>query len=220
MLVLATVVGVPNQFRDLAHQQMLDAALDAAADEVISRGWNGLRIRAIAEAIGVSRQTLYSAFTGKHGIAEALVARHRDRFLVGVEQAIGAHRELRAQWAAAARFTLVTAAEDPLLTAALTAESSEEFLPLITSGAAPIVVTARELLVALFQGLHPELAREDLETVAETVTRLALSHIVLPLHPPEQAAEQIAELATRFLRCGAPVTDKGADRPPSPHGPS
>lgn len=190
---------MPNQFRDTAHQRMLDAALDAAADEVISRGWSGLRMRAIAEQIGVSRQTLYTAFSDKHGVARALVMRHNDRFLAGVGQAIGAHRELRAQLAAAVRFTLDTAADDPLFKAVLAAESSEEFLPLITSGGAPIIVAARERLSATFLALHPDLQRGELEVAAETVTRLTLSHILLPLHPTECVAEQIAELASRFL---------------------
>lgn len=177
---------------------MLEAALDAAAGEVISRGWNGLRMRAIAEEIGVSRQTLYTAFSDRHGIARALVLRHAERFLAGVEQAIGVHRGLRAQWAAAVRFTLDSAAEDPLLKSVLMA-GSEEFLPLVTSGSAPIIDTARARLSAAFLASHPELDPVDLDTVAETVTRLALSHMVLPLHPVEQVAEQVADLATRFL---------------------
>lgn len=177
---------------------MRDAALDAAAGEVVSRGWNGLRMRAIAEEIGVSRQTLYTAFTDRQGIARALVLRHADRFLTGVEEAIGAHRDLRAQWAAAVRFTLDSAAEDPLLKSVLMA-GGEEFLPLITSGSAPIIAAARARLSATFLASHPGLDPVDLDTVAETVTRLALSHMVMPLHPVDQVADQIADLATRFL---------------------
>jgi AcrR family transcriptional regulator len=190
---------VTNRFRDAAHQQMLDAALDAAATKVINRGWQGLRMRAIAEEIGVSRQTLYNAFSDKHGIARALVQRHADRFLAGVEQAIGAHSGLHAQWAAAVLFTLDAAAEDPLLKTVLAAEGSEEFLPLVTTGGAPIIVAARARLGAAFLATHPELDPAELDIVAETVTRLALSHIVLPLHPAESVAEQVADLATCVL---------------------
>jgi AcrR family transcriptional regulator len=190
---------VSNRFRDAAHQQMLEAALDAAADEVISRGWSGLRMRAIAEQIGVSRQTLYTAFSDKHGIARALVAQRVDRFLAGVQRSVGEHHGLRAQWAAAVRFTLDTAAEDPLLKAVLTADGTEEFLPLVTSGGAPIVDAARARLSAMFLAAHPDLDEVELDTVAETVTRLALSHVVLPTRPSEQVAEQVAEFATRFL---------------------
>ncbi|HZZ47123.1 MAG TPA: TetR family transcriptional regulator [Pseudonocardia sp.] len=191
---------MPNQFRDDAHQRMLDAALDAATDEVITRGWTGLRMRAIAEQIGISRQTLYNAFSDKHGIAQALVDRHNARFLAGVEHAVRGEPELRARWAAAVRYTLRTAAEDPLFKAILDAESSEEFLPLITSGGEPVVVGARERLTAIFGELHPDLDRVDLEAIAEMVTRLTLSHIVLPLHPIDTVAGQLGDLAVRYLR--------------------
>ncbi len=196
------MLSVPNQFRDTAHERMLEAALDAATDEVISRGWNGLRMSAIAERIGVSRQTLYNTFSGKHGIAQALVMRHNNRFLAGIDREISAHHEMRAQWVAAVRYTLDTAAARPLFKAILTADSSEAFLPLITTGAAPIVVTARQRLCETFLSLHPDLDPEDLEVAAETVTRLTLSHILLPLHPTERVAEQIADLAIRFLSAG------------------
>lgn len=200
------MVSVSNQFRDAAHERMLDAALDAAADEVISRGWNGLRMSAIAERIGVSRQTLYNTFAGKHGIAQALVMRHNNRFLAGVDREISAHREPRAQWVAAVRYTLDTAAARPLFKAILTAESSEAFLPLITTDGAPIVVTARRHLCKTFSALHPDLDPEDLEFAAETVIRLTLSHILLPLHPTERVAERIADLATRFLYARCPAS--------------
>ena len=179
---------------------MRDAALDAATDEVISRGWSGLRIRAIAEQVGISRQTLYTSFTDKHGIAQALVARHNERFLAGVGESVRGQAGLREQWAAAVRYTLRRAAEDPLFKVILDAEGSEEFLPLITSGGEPIVVDARELLADLFGELHPDLRRVDLEAIAEIITRLTLSHIVLPLHPIDVIAEQLGDLAIRFLR--------------------
>jgi AcrR family transcriptional regulator len=190
---------VVNRFRDAAHQQMLDAALDAAAAEVVQRGWRGLRMRAIAEETGVSRQTLYNAFSDKHGIARALVERLVGRYLTGVEQAVGEHRDLREQWAAAFRFTLDAAAGDPLLKAALMVDGTEEFLPLLTTGGAPIIGVARGRLSAVFLAAHPDLDPSDLDVVSETVTRLALSHIVLPLDPSETVAGQVAELAARYL---------------------
>ena len=143
--------------------------------------------------------------------------RHNDRFLAGVEQAIGAHSELRAQLAAAVRFTLDTAADDPLFKAVLAAESSAEFLPLITRGGAPIIVAARERLSAVFLALHPDLRRTELEVAAETVTRLTLSHILLPLHATECIAEQIAELASLFLSRPAAPAEYADQRNPTGH---
>jgi AcrR family transcriptional regulator len=191
---------MPNQFREAAHQRMLEAVLDAAAVEVAARGWSGLRMRAIAEEVGISRQTLYTAFTDKHGLARALVAQRVERFLAGIEEAVAGQSDLHSRWRVAVGFTLDYAAEDPLLKSVLTADGTEEFLPLVTTDGAPILDTARARLCAMFLAAHPDLDEGELDIVAETVTRLALSHMVLPTRPNEQVAAQVAELATRFLR--------------------
>ena len=176
-----------------------DAVLDAAADEVVARGWRGLRLQAVAAAAGVSRQTVYNLFRDKHGLAQALVLRLTGRFLDGVEQALASREELHAQWVAAIRYTLDTAADDPLLKSVLTADGSDEFLPLLTSEAAPVVVAARERLAAAVTAIRPGTDPGDAAVAAETATRLAISHIVLPLHPAERATEQIAGVVDRFL---------------------
>lgn len=184
---------------DGAHQPMRRAALRAAADAVVARGWPALHMQSIARQVGVSRQTLYNAFGNKHGLAQAMVIAHADVFLDGVEKAMNDVDGLHEQWAAAVRFTLDRAAEDTLLRAILRHDSSEEFLPLLTSESAPVLATARQRLVDIVVRSHPGLDPADVAVAAETVVRLALSHIVLPLHPSEQVADQVAAMATRYL---------------------
>ena len=180
---------------------MRDAVLDVAAEEVIAHGWDGLQVRAVATRAGVSRQTLYNAFGDKHGLAEALILRLLDRFLDGIDAAVGAESALRDQWEAAVLYALDVAAADPLLGAVLTGTSSDEFLPLLTSDGAPVIRRARDRMVATLGGHHPDLDPRALAATAEAVTRLTLSHIVLPLHPPETVAAQVADLAA-----GMPVS--------------
>ena len=93
------------------------------------------------------------------------------------------------------RHTLEIAAVDPLLRAVLTGTSSDEFLPLLTSDGAPVITRARDRLVATLGDDHPEIDLRVLSATAETVARLAISHIVLPLHPPEKVAAHVAALA-------------------------
>ncbi|GAA4854787.1 TetR family transcriptional regulator [Actinomycetospora corticicola] len=182
--------------RDSARQLLRDAVLDIAAEEVIAHGWDGLQVRTVATRAGVSRQTVYNAFGDKHGVAEALVHRLLDRFLAGIDAAIAARESLHDQWEAAVLHTLETAASDPLLTAVLVGTSSDEFLPLLTSDGGPVIIRARDRLVATLGGHHPDLDPRVLSPVAETVTRLTVSHVVLPLHPPQRVAAHVAELAT------------------------
>jgi AcrR family transcriptional regulator len=191
-----------DRFRDSARALMRDAVLDAAADEVIAHGWDGLQVRAVATVVGVSRQTIYNAFGDKHGLAAALIQRLLGRFLEGIDAAIAGGTTLRDQWAATVRHALETAATEPLLRAVLTGTSTDEFLPLLTSDGGPVITRARDHVAATFARHHPELEPEALTATAETVTRLTISHIVLPLHPPEEVAAHVAELATGSLMSG------------------
>lgn len=183
---------------------MREAVLDAAAAEVVAQGWKGLQMQTVATRAGVSRQTLYNTFANKHGLARALVMRLTEQFLEGVERALTSRSEVHDQWVAAIRYTLDTAADDPLLKTVLTADGSEEFLPLLTSEAEPILAVARDRLSAALIATSPGLDPDAITVATEAATRLAISHIVLPLHPTEQAAEQIAGLVDRYLGPAAP----------------
>ncbi|MGM0722891.1 MAG: TetR family transcriptional regulator [Actinomycetota bacterium] len=185
---------------DSGHEAMIRAALDAAADEVCDRGWSGLQMRAVAHRIGVSRQTLYNTFTNKDVLAQALVLRLNERYLRGVENALASGDDVRSQWFAAIYYTLEAAATDPLLKTVLTADGRGELLPLLTSGAEPIIQAARDRLAEAILRAGPGVAAKDARDAAETATRLAISHIVLPLHPTERAAALIADVVDRFVR--------------------
>ncbi len=186
---------VTTAYRDSARRLMRDAALDVAAEEVLTHGWDGLQMRAVATRIGVSRQTLYNTFGDKHGLAHALIMRLLDRFLDGIDTAVAGEDTLRARWEATVRFTLEKAVDEPLLRAVLTGTSSDEFLPLLTSDGAPVITRARDRVATTMHAHHPELDPVALGQVAESVTRLTISHIVLPLHPPHEVAAHLADLA-------------------------
>lgn len=200
---------------------MMSAALDIAADEVAVHGWNGLQVQVVAGRLGVSRQTLYNAFTNKHGLALALILRLTTRFLDGVEEAISRSDEVFEQWRAAVLYTLDTAACDPLLKSVLTADGQDEFLPLLTRDAEPIISAAQDRLAQSVLDACPDLEPEIARDVAETATRLAISHIVMPLHPHERVADLIATMVSRYV-IGAPANRAARSDPvggPAPDEP-
>ncbi|GAB3001340.1 TetR family transcriptional regulator [Amycolatopsis echigonensis] len=182
-----------------ARQLMRADALDVAEAIVLDRGYRGVNMQEVADRVGVARQTLYSEFGSKQGLASALVLRLTGQFLDGIERALAAHPEMRAAWWAAARYTFDAAADNPLLKAVLVGDGSGELLPLLTSEAAPVVREATERLVTGVCRRWPGLDHAEVGVAAEAATRLALSHLVLPLHPPDVVAEHIAELVVRFL---------------------
>jgi AcrR family transcriptional regulator len=191
---------VTNRYARSAHDQMRDAVLDAAAHEVIARGWSSLQIQAIARRAEVSRQTIYTTFGGKQGIAQALILRLTEQFVTGIESALASHVDLYEQWFAAMHYTLDRAAHEPLLLTVLTADGDDEFLPLLTSRGAPVVDTARARLGAALRDARPDLDVATTDDLAEAAVRLALSHIVLPLRSTDEAAAQIARIVETTCR--------------------
>ena len=201
-----------NPYRDEAHRRMREAALDAAAEDVLARGWRGLQMRTVATRTGVSRQTLYKAFGDKHGLSQALVLRHAHRLLEQVGDAVAGCATLRERWAAAVQTTLAAAEDDPLVKAVLLSDSSDEFLPLITTRGAPVLDLARRGLTALVLRHHPDLDTVRVEVAADAATRMTLSHLVLPQQPVETTAAEIAEIATLYLELTASTRpDPGDD---------
>lgn len=189
---------------DSGRRQTIEAALSAAAEEVAAHGWDGLQMQTVAARVGISRQTLYNAFTNKHGLAQALVLRLTEQFLAGVEDALTQADDIIGQWRAAVLYTLETAAADPLLKAVLTAEGRDELLPLLTSDAGPVINAARQRLAGAILTARPDVDSATARHAAETATRLAISHIVLPLHPNDEVATLIATIVDRFI--GSPTT--------------
>lgn len=193
-----------SRVRNSPRARTRTAALEAARDEVIAVGWDGLQMSTVAARVGVTRQTMHNIFGDKHGLAEALILGLLERFLAGIADAVADEHDLRGRWAAVVRYSLELAETEPLLTRVLAGTSSDEFLPLLTSDGAPVIRRARERLVTIFSGHHPELDPRVLSPIADTITRITISHIVLPLDPPHAVARHIGDMAA--LCCGAPMT--------------
>lgn len=179
---------------------MVTTALDVAAEEVAAHGWDGLQMQTVAARVGVSRQTLYNAFGNKHGLARALVLRLSEEFLDGIEHALVGENGVGDRWRHAVSYTLDAASADPLLKAVLTGDGSDgELLPLLTSEGEPVVVAARQRLAGAVAASRPGIDPGIAADVAETATRLVISHLVLPLHPAEHVSNLVATVVEALL---------------------
>src|ERR1700742_4050050 len=104
-----------------------DALLDAAYDVAVAGNWQNARMLDVAAAAGVSRQTLYNEFGSKDSVAQALAMRVATRFIEGTNRfldEVHPDRPVEAV-AAATEWTIREAANNPLLKAVLTDETSE-----------------------------------------------------------------------------------------------
>jgi hypothetical protein len=70
---------------------------------------------------------------------------------------------------------------------------------LLTSEAEPLVVAARDRAATFVARRRPELDAATTTAAAEIAARLTISHVVLPLHPPDDVADQIATTVVRYL---------------------
>jgi AcrR family transcriptional regulator len=173
--------------------------LDAAAELITRRGYRGVRMQDIADAAGVSRQTVYNEFGDKWGLTRALMLRDHEHYLDGVDEALSRHDDLHSAVAAAVAYSLQTAADDPFKKAVLTGAGSEDLLPLFTTQAEPMLFSARTRIIEHVIRHWPELDRDAVTDLVDAAVRLTLSHVLLPAEPAERVAQLIARIVTRYL---------------------
>lgn len=86
----------------------MESILDACAEGLLARGYEGLTTNAIAERAGVSVGTLYQYFAHREAIAASLATRAFERLLSAMRQALSACVAERMGHLAAAEHMLVT----------------------------------------------------------------------------------------------------------------
>lgn len=192
-------------------RQLPDVIIDAARRLAIARGWDAVRMGQVAAEAGVSRQTVYNEFASKPGLAEALVGREVERFVTGVHRDLFAHgADAREAAYAAVVHVLTEAAANPLLKAILTSArgGADPLLPFLTTRADVVLGAATSVIETWAVTQFPGIDAANLAFGAETLVRLVVSHIMLPLAPVEETAGRLADLASLFIDLAL------AERPP------
>ncbi|WP_337191848.1 TetR/AcrR family transcriptional regulator [Nocardioides flavescens] len=176
--------------------------VDAAVSLTVEHGWSHVTMARLAEAVGVSRQTVYNEVGGKPALAEAMVQRELERFLTLVSAAFDAHpADLVAGVRDAARAVLENAERNPLLRAVASAThgADTEFLPLLTTHAESLLVTAKAVVVDRVAAYPTTLDARRLDAAVDVVVRVVLSHVMQPSAAPGRTADDIAWIAGRVL---------------------
>ena len=189
-----------SRFRENVRSMLREQVLDAAYELIAAEGWAKLRIAAVARIAGFSRQTLYNEFGSKEAIGQALVEREAERFLLGIQKELDAHRDdLEAAAAAGVGYTLGQATDNSLIKAVLTAArgGEDDLLAYLTTRPEPVFNTATAMLDAYAADAWPEVDAESRSLAVETIVRLTVSHIVQPGGPPAESARRIARITVR-----------------------
>jgi AcrR family transcriptional regulator len=202
-----TMMGVPpakqapaKPYRVAARELLRDTLLDAARELLGDRPWAQISMAEVARAAGVSRQTLYKEFGSRDEFAQAFVIREGARFLDAVERAIELHLDdPSAAVAAGLEVFLSAAAEDPLVALLLADDGTGGMLPLITTQSRPVLVWASMRLGEAMRAGWPHANDEDVELLADSVVRLAISYVTMPRDSPAATAAAAAALLAPYL---------------------
>jgi AcrR family transcriptional regulator len=186
-------LGVP--YAELTRGLLRDRVLEAVGELLRDRPWGQVTMAAVAERVGVSRQTLYNVFGSRQELAAAYVECEADRFLTDVDVAVRDHAAApREALSAALGVFLGAAGEHPLVRAITSTDGSEELLPLVTTRGGPLIDHVTEHLTQLMVETWPRLRPGDAAPIADALVRLAISYAALPAGDPANTADNVARL--------------------------
>lgn len=200
-----SVVDLRAETRAYGRARLREAALDAARDVVLDRGWAAVRMGVIAAAIGISRQSLHAEFGTKDDLGNALVMRETAEFFEGVAHRLDQHPgDLAGAVSAAAEYMVSVARGNPLLETILTRTPAHggdlSLLSLLTVRGEPLIETAIAIFGDWVAAQWPQADRAEAAVMVESVVRLCLSHILTPTKTPAEVAADLARVACRCLR--------------------
>lgn len=172
-----TLGAMPSKARS-ANRSLAFSALNALLRE---RDWSEVTMADVARAAQMSRQTLYSAFGSRKGLAEAYALQLAETFAGAVCESIKRNPgDIATGLSQGMREFLDNSGSDPLINALLTGESKPDLLALITTEAEPIIQRATEVLEPAFADSWLTIDHQTSRIVAEVVARVGISFISQP----------------------------------------
>jgi len=195
---------VSLKYRQSVRGFLRDRVLDAAQTIAERGSWAAVTMSKIADAAGVSRQTVYNEFGSKPDLADALVARELGKFLEVVREQLVAHHDVVEGLRGACEGALTLARSNPLLKATLSSVPHEtnDLFPLLTTRSQGIIDVAVTSVVSVVNDHYGDigLTQDELTIAADMAVRLVLSHLMRPALTPAEVADQIAWIFGRLLR--------------------
>jgi AcrR family transcriptional regulator len=183
-----------------SHRERIIAA---AVDLTAGAGWSNVTMGRIADAVGVSRQTVYNEIGSKQALAEAMVLHELGRFLAVVDDAFDRHPDDPVEAIRSATRGVLQLAEDNILLRAIastTHGADSQLLPLLTTQAHSLLATAKSAVAARLTPFALPLTPRQLDAGIDVVVRVVLSHVMQPSGTARSTADDIAWIAGRVLR--------------------
>lgn len=193
------VVGVGQSYDD----DLAVAVLDAAADHLRRFGLARWSIDDVAEAAGVGRTSVYRWFGSRDDLVHAVLARELRTTLLAVSAATAAFDRFEDK-AVEAALVCFDALDGSVVDHLLRVDPGA-VLPLLTTGAAPLIGLARAALAPQLLAAGIVVDPADAAIVAESLARLGLSFVltrdtVVPVGDPAALRTAAEALLRPLLR--------------------
>jgi AcrR family transcriptional regulator len=179
-----------------------DRIVSSAVAMTTEAGWAKVTMGRLAEASGVSRQTVYNEIGTKDALAEAMILAELERFLSAVDDAFARHPgDIAEAIEAAAYDVLVLAQDNALLKAVVSAThgADTELLPLLTTHAGTLLATAKTVIGERIEAFDLGLPPQRVDPAIDMVVRVVLSHIMQPSGSPGETAADLAWISRQVL---------------------
>jgi AcrR family transcriptional regulator len=186
-----------------------ELVLDAMRDLLLTKDWSSITLADVANAAGISRQTIYNEFGSRHGLAQGYALRLADRLVDAVGDALYANvGDIYAAFLSGFRAFFTESAADPLVISLLTGVAKPDLLQIITTDSAPIITRSSDRLTESFVDSWVRASDEDAGVLARAIVRLAMSYVSMPPEADHDVAADLARLMTPFAeRYGTIRTD-------------
>ena len=186
-------------YAEASRALLRDSILDGMRELLLTRDWSSITLSAVAQAAGISRQTIYNEFGSRQGLAQGYALRLADRLVGAVDDAIqGNVGDIYAAFSEGFRAFFIESAADPLVISLLTGASKPDLLQLITTDSAPIITRSSQRLTSTFMHSWVRASEEDAGVLARAIVRLCMSYVSMPPEADHDVARDLARLMSPF----------------------
>ncbi|KAA0918251.1 TetR/AcrR family transcriptional regulator [Dietzia sp. ANT_WB102] len=162
--------------------------------------WSSVTMSDVAKAAGLSRQTLYSTFGNRQGLAQAYALQLSETFAGEIRDSIIRHPgQIETALREGINGFLLSSRSDPLVRALLTGDIKPDLLRLITTEAGPLIERATEVLTPALSDSWMRIEKSQARLAASIIARIGISFISLPPNDPEQLATGLTEVIAPYL---------------------
>lgn len=166
-----------------------------------SQDWSAVTMTDVAKAAGLSRQTLYSTFGNRQGLAQAYALQLAETFAGEIRDAITRYPgQIETALREGINGFLLSSRRDPLIRALLTGDIKPDLLRLITTEAGPLIERATEVLTPALSDSWMRIDEVQARLAASIIARIGISFISLPPEDPDHLASGLTEVIAPYLQ--------------------